>query len=149
VRALVFVCLLVLVSGCGRCRSTPEPEPLDAECLVDDAEDADCDGIADADDLCPETYHPFQRDFDEDGVGNACDRCPSAHDDTDGDQDGVSDCLDVCPGRADAGQEDADGDGVGDACDNCPGAPNASQWDEDDDGVGLSLIHISEPTRPY
>ncbi len=35
--------------------------------------DADMDGIADADDNCPDVANPNQRDFDADGAGNVCD----------------------------------------------------------------------------
>ncbi|MEM1349384.1 MAG: amidase family protein, partial [Myxococcota bacterium] len=100
------------------------------------AEDTDCDGVPDPEDLCPRTYHLSQRDIDEDGLADACDRCPSGEDTVDRDGDGVSDCFDVCPATPDASQRDADGDGIGDACDNCREVPNASQWDTHGDGVG-------------
>ncbi len=38
--------------------------------------DADGDGIADADDGCPEAWDPDQPDHDGDGLGDACDPCP-------------------------------------------------------------------------
>lgn len=37
--------------------------------------DADADGTCDADDSCPNTSDPFQRDGDGDGLGDACDPC--------------------------------------------------------------------------
>jgi hypothetical protein len=59
-------------------------------------DDADGDGVCDANDNCPTVPNPGQEDTDADAVGDACDNCP----------------FDVNPG-----QLDLDGDGVGDACD--------------------------------
>ena len=56
----------------------------------------------------------------------------------DSDGDGVPDNEDICPDFSD--NEDNDGDLIPDGCDD----------DDDNDGIlDLSLIHISEPTRPY
>ena len=103
------------------------------------ASDADGDGIADADDNCPNVFNPIrpldegvQADFDADGVGDACDVCPTAADTTDcpsfnpsdADGDGVSDASDNCPGTYNPDQVDMDDDGKGDACDDCPNASN-------------------------
>ncbi len=102
--------------------------------------DADGDGIADTEDLCPHVFDPIrpldegaQPDFDGDGVGDLCDPTPLGEgvapcalqdpDDTDG--DGVPDTADLCPGVDDPDQADADGDGVGDACDACATGPAA------------------------
>lgn len=62
-------------------------------------DDADGDGVADADDNCPSTGNPDQVDSDGDGVGDACDNCPDVEN---------------------SDQADTDGDGVGDACDQFP-----------------------------
>lgn len=39
--------------------------------------DGDGDGVASADDDCPEAWDPLQADFDADGVGDLCDYCPA------------------------------------------------------------------------
>jgi cysteine-rich repeat protein len=98
------------------------------------ADDADGDGLADAQDNCPIVFNPIrpldngtQADTDGDGAGDACDVCPldanatscapPAGDDEDG--DGLKDWLDNCPYAANVDQVDADSDGHGDACDAC------------------------------
>ena len=77
-------------------------------------EDADGDGIANAEDLCP-NEHPQQYDLDLDGCS----------DDTDG--DGIDDQYDLCPMKnpglydlnLDGCMDDSDGDGIGDDDDVC------------------------------
>lgn len=110
--------------------------------------DYDCDGIGDAQDICPQNADPGQEDHDGDGYGDACD--------LDDDADGVPDETDLCPLAPNPDQSDADGDRLGDACDacptdasndvdadgicgasdNCPGIANADQTDFDADGQG-------------
>jgi hypothetical protein len=90
-------------------------------------EDADADGVCDADDNCPDSSNADQADADANGVGDAC---------QDSDGDGVLDGGDNCADAPNADQADSDGDGVGDACDNCAGDANADQADSDADGVG-------------
>jgi hypothetical protein len=123
--------------------------------------DTDADGVADANDNCPNVPNPDQADADGDHVGDACDPC------TDLDGDGFGDpgfpantCgLDNCPGTPNADQSDQDHDGIGDLCDpcndvdgdgfgvsagfpqtcgldNCPTIANADQADNDQDGLG-------------
>jgi subtilisin family serine protease len=75
--------------------------------------DADGDGVADADDNCPNVANPGQQDSDADGQGDACEPVVA-----DADSDGVADADDNCPNVANPGQEDADSDGTGDACDS-------------------------------
>lgn len=102
------------------------------------SDDADGDGIGDAQDNCPQVFNPIrplddgaQPDADGDGAGDACDVCPlepnstscPAPDPNDMDGDGVANAADNCPGDKNPGQEDGDNDGKGDACDACP-APN-------------------------
>ena len=129
--------------------------------------DYDCDGISDAQDVCPQNADPGQEDFDGDGHGNACD--------FDDDADGVPDDTDLCPLASNPDQSDADGDQLGDACDacptdasndvdtdgicgvsdNCPSTANADQFDFDADGQGdlcdtndgRILLRWSDPTR--
>ena len=123
--------------------------------------DSDLDGIASANDNCPDAANADQADADHDNVGDVCDTC------TDIDQDGFGDpgfpantcAQDNCPTIANASQSDADGDGIGDACDpcndvdgdgfgvsagfpqtcgldNCPNVANPGQEDTDGDGLG-------------
>ncbi len=91
--------------------------------------DDDGDGVADAADLCPTKFDPYQFDTDGDGVGQACDNCPGEvnTDQADSDADGMGDRCD---------NDDSDGDGRLDSSDNCPGVANPSQDDCDADGVG-------------
>ncbi len=90
--------------------------------------DADGDGIADAEDNCPQTYNVDQSDGDNDGVGDACDNCIDAANaaQTDTDDDGEGNVCD----------NDDDDDGVPDSEDNCPLVANADQADSDEDGTG-------------
>ncbi|MDO1501936.1 thrombospondin type 3 repeat-containing protein [Winogradskyella maritima] len=71
--------------------------------------DADSDGIADADDNCPDTPNTDQSDLDGNGIGDVCDN--------DFDGDGILNEDDNCPQNANPDQADTDGDGIGDACD--------------------------------
>ena len=91
------------------------------------------DGIADADDQCPnepEDKDGFQDadgcpdpDNDKDGIPDAIDKCPDEAEDKDGFQD-----EDGCP------DDDNDGDGFPDAVDKCPNDPETVNGFEDDDG---------------
>lgn len=83
------------------------------EGLVDDA---DGDGIANADDTCPEVAAQDQTDSDGDGQGDACD--------PDDDADGVLDLVDAFP-LDPSEQKDTDLDGQGDHSDS----------DDDNDNV--------------
>jgi hypothetical protein len=119
--------------------------------------DGDGDGVADANDNCPNVANADQADADNDGVGDACDE-PTPADDAD--NDGVADGNDNCPEVPNPEQTDTDNDGVGDACDeptpadgdgdgvadandNCPNDPNPDQADANGDGVGDAC---EEPT---
>ena len=81
-------------------------------------EDSDGDGIANAEDLCPDE-HPQQYDIDLDGCS----------DDSDG--DGIDDQYDLCPminpgsydGNLDGCTDDSDDDGIGDDVDVCVTEP--------------------------
>lgn len=48
---------------------------LSAAPADDRPQDSDGDGIADAQDNCPNVANPDQKDSDGDGIGDACDRC--------------------------------------------------------------------------
>lgn len=82
------------------------------------AADADCDGVEDTSDNCPDAFNPAQGDLDADTIGDACD--------TDRDDDGVTNDADNCVRDANADQADADADGAGDACDACAGT---QEWE--------------------
>ena len=66
--------------------------------------DNDIDGICDDDDLCPNTWDPYQNDRDQDGLADACN-------DLDDDGDGLIDCWGFWYDPEDG---DVDGDGVAD-----------------------------------
>ncbi|MEA3191246.1 MAG: hypothetical protein QOD77_1828 [Thermoplasmata archaeon] len=102
----------------------PYPPPLPP------AEDHDLDGIANAQDNCPDRVNRDQGDADRDGLGDLCDDDPGltgpeaeaarrlrAGGARDRDRDGVADVADVCPDVADRDQKDLDGDRLGDLCD--------------------------------
>ncbi len=101
--------------------------------------DSDADGIANAQDNCPDVFNPIrpmdngvQGNADGDLLGDVCDPCPLDKDTTtctvfdanDRDADGKPNGQDNCPANANADQADADGDGKGDVCDACPNAAN-------------------------
>lgn len=96
------------------------------------AVDTDGDGVADADDNCPNALNPAQVDTDGDGIGNACDDCPYV---------------------ADPEQLDGDGDGIGDVCDDCPDtSADVPQADETArvvvDTKGCSVTQRCPCTKP-
>lgn len=116
--------------------------------------DADCDGLGDPCDLCPED--PTNQcsggasgDADGDGVPNVEDNCPGKFnpgpdeqnpevDQPDTDADGMGDACDFCPRDSDAEGFDSDPDND-DICtfnDNCPQKDNPLQTDTDQDGIG-------------
>jgi hypothetical protein len=98
--------------------------------------DADADGHADADDLCPEVFSP-------DAEQATCAACPEAFDDADA--DGVEDALDNCPDVYNPLQSDLNQNGRGDACEGgaaeCLALPVVGverlQRPLVDDGLGL------------
>ncbi len=118
--------------------------------------DRDGDGVADGQDLCPDTPGLAGLngcpDRDGDGVTDGDDSCPdvaglvamSGCPDTDG--DGIADKDDDCPDeRGTAANRgcpvrDADGDGVPDGSDECPAVagPAATKGCPDSDGDGVA-----------
>ena len=114
------------------CDDVPTDEPTCAPSrpgefpLADD--DADGDGLADADDNCPSVFNPVrpmdddvQADHDGDGLGDPCDDTPLL---ADIDGDTVANADDNCPFDSNTEQADDDNDGAGDVCDFCPTASN-------------------------
>ena len=121
---------------CGIPMNEPSCEPFRGnEYPSSDPNDMDGDGIADADDNCPNVFNPIrpvidggvQPDADSDGEGDACDICPfnegsvcDAPTPGDRDRDGTPDLEDNCPSTPNEDQADGDEDGIGDVCDPCP-----------------------------
>ncbi len=111
--------------------------------------DADNDGVADDDDMCPNTAGLKELggcpDSDGDGIKDSEDACPSAAGSRDlmgcpdGDGDGVADKDDMCPNTAGAlnGCPDGDGDGVADKNDSCPTVAGTIGGCPDSDGDGV------------
>jgi hypothetical protein len=113
------------------------------EATVDD--DSDDDGLADADDNCPQTANPDQNDTDEDGTGDPCDE------DLDG--DGITNEEDECPEEAGAATndgcpiEDSDDDGLADDEDECPqeAGPDINQGCPEEQGDDTAADDGGEP----
>ncbi|MCK4750762.1 MAG: thrombospondin type 3 repeat-containing protein, partial [Bacteroidales bacterium] len=82
--------------------------PDKSNLVIEQAEDADEDGLANFEDNCPYAANPGQEDLDTDGSGDVCDP------DMDGDE--VLNLVDNCVADHNPDQSDLDGDGVGDAC---------------------------------
>jgi hypothetical protein len=121
--------LFILGLSLGACRSDKASNPTDETPL----EDADGDGIADAEDNCPEVENRDQADMDMDELGDACDG------DIDGDLvDGSEDCddWDSAVGGPSTWYADADEDGYGDADDAVEACEDPSD---------ASLAYVSDP----
>ena len=106
-----------------------------------DQNDLDGDGVANADDDCPDDAGTSTQDQvgcpddDGDGYSNAGDAFPNdANEWVDSDSDGVGDNADAFPNDA-SETLDSDGDGVGDNADAFPNN-GFEQYDSDGDGIG-------------
>ena len=97
--------------------------------IADANEDADGDGIANSQDLCPFVFTRTNiSDSDNDGIGDECDPLINIppfdlSKSTDADADGLYDYLDNCPEVANPDQEDSDADRIGDVCDSIVNPP--------------------------
>jgi hypothetical protein len=98
-------------------------------------QDADGDGVADAQDLCPNTPPGASvnsdgcEDTDSDGVIDGSDNCPNVANADQTNTDGAADGGDAC-------DADDDNDGDADGADNCPLVANADQLNTDGDAQG-------------
>lgn len=130
--------------------------------------DRDGDGIADADDACPDLAGTVLGlgcpDRDNDSVADAKDDCPDIPGNPalagcpDSDNDGIKDADDACPTQAGSaamnGCPDGDGDGIADGLDNCPqeagpAANNGCPYgDRDNDGVSDNLDTCPDQAGP-
>ena len=99
---------------------------------LDDPDDTDGDGIADANDNCPTLANPDQKNDVSPGNrrGDACD---------DTDNDGPYDASDNCPTTPNNDQADTDRDGTGDACDERYTRPGDNVTFNDIDSLELLL----------
>lgn len=97
------------VANPSSCGAGPSGLDFVATVTYDEVTDRDLDGVADADDNCPDAPNPSQADGDGDGIGDACD--------PDLDNDDVLNDDDNCETVPNPDQLDADGDGIGAACD--------------------------------
>jgi outer membrane protein OmpA-like peptidoglycan-associated protein len=101
--------------------------------------DRDGDGIADANDACPdepEDKDNFEDsdgcpdpDNDKDGIPDVEDQCPLVPEDLDGDRD-----EDGCPEEPSDPTADRDNDRIPDVDDKCPEKPETYNGKEDEDG---------------
>ncbi|THD67752.1 hypothetical protein E7Z59_08855 [Robertkochia marina] len=158
-RQMMLLLFLLLVFSCGSDvemdSNLPEPPPPGQ--TPPPPQDADNDGVADADDQCPET--PASENADENG-------CSTSQKDSD--DDGVSDADDQCPetpagatvdeNGCEEGNDDGDGDGVPNDDDQCPNTPEGEEVDEngcsdsqntaDADGDGVPDADDDCPNTP-
>ncbi len=118
--------------------------------------DADGDGVADENDLCPTTPGKAMfggcPDSDNDGYADKDDPCPTLAGTLNGcpdsDGDGIADRDDRCPNDRGVASEngcpekpkDSDGDGVLDAQDRCPTVVGLLSGCPDTDGDGIADI---------
>lgn len=122
--------------------------------------DRDKDGIADADDKCPDTPGTAALqgcpDSDGDGIADAADKCPTEPGDAahegcpvrDQDGDTIPDDQDKCPTVAGTaafdGCPDTDKDGIPDASDRCPQQPGPKELQGCPDRDGDKVADIDD-----
>ncbi|MBK9994381.1 MAG: OmpA family protein [Saprospiraceae bacterium] len=118
-------------------------------CLCGEPKDADKDGVADKDDLCPNDPGTIMGcpDTDADGIADKDDKCPTVAGvmenmgcPADGDKDGVYDRDDACPTVFGTikGCPDGDKDGVADKDDKCPTVAGTLMGCPDSDRDGIA-----------
>ncbi|WP_457595290.1 OmpA family protein [Hydrogenimonas sp.] len=144
------------------------PAPEKTEAAPQKAADSDNDGVADKEDLCPNTPAGVEvnldgcpLDTDGDGVPDYKDECRGTPDGVkvdakgcpiDSDRDGVPDFLDKCPGSKTTKVDengcalDSDRDGVPDYLDRCPTTPEGFKVDTDGCAVGFTM-HVNFATN--
>lgn len=131
------------------------PKPAIEEPIILPPADQDGDGVADAEDKCPDVpgLAAFGGcpDSDGDGIPDMEDLCPEVAGIAtfggcpDSDNDGITDAEDECPNQFGTAENkgcpvaDADGDGIPDGQDACPGeaGPASTNGCPDTDGDGV------------
>ncbi|BBG65925.1 outer membrane protein A precursor [Hydrogenimonas sp.] len=148
-------------------KEAPAPATVKAEVPVK-APDSDNDGVADAEDRCPNTPRGVDVDLDGcpldtdgDGVPDYKDECKGTPDGVkvdakgcpiDSDHDGVADFMDKCPNSKTTIVDengcalDSDQDGVADYLDKCPATPKDFKVDAQGCAVGFTM-HVNFATN--
>jgi hypothetical protein len=122
-----WILTLLLAAACTD--KDNDPDCVGDDCDLPACDDADADGVCDADDQC--AGDDATGDADGDGTCDDLDGCDGDDAAGDADSDGICDDLDVCTGTDATG--DADADGVCDDADLCAG--DDATGDADTDGV--------------
>ena len=176
--ALSTLALAASLAACGGGSGSSSPPPPPPPVADPPPPDADGDGITDADDNCPEDANEGQEDSDVNGAGDACDPIPTEYGAKGyiegGTDDGVSYTGQTARqvlqlqmvGYMEALEDDpgvsaetvlsglnfyVEGNGVDETDHGFTVKGGTTTGEEVIPGptYSLSLIHISEPTRPY
>ncbi len=109
---------------------------LPEACFIPPWTDSDNDGIADAEDNCPNKRNANQKDTDGDGMGNRCDDDDDNDGFTDAEENRVGSNTKNANSTPESIRTDADSDGILNGVDNCLNKKNPNQKDFDLDGLG-------------